>query len=56
MKKEGREWGCRGLKRVYHRMKMSLEYFMEEGGRRGERLRLRKEIHIVSQREDNLVQ
>jgi hypothetical protein len=35
---------------------MSLEYCMEEGGTRGERLGLRKESHTVSQRGENLVQ
>jgi hypothetical protein len=35
---------------------MSLEYFIEEGGTRGERLGLRKESHAVSQRGEDLAQ
>jgi hypothetical protein len=56
MKKEGRYCGCRESKKVYQRKNKSLENCAKEGGIRGERLGVRKDIFTMSQRTEDLVQ
>ena len=56
MKKEGRYCGCRESKKVYQRKNKSLENCAKEGGIRGERLGVRKDIFTMSQRTEGLVQ
>ena len=56
MKKEGRYCECRESRKVYQRKNKSLENCAKEGGIRGERLRVRKDIFPMSQRGEDLAQ
>jgi hypothetical protein len=56
MKKEGKDRGCRELKRLYKKKKTSLEYCTMEGGTRGGRLGLRNESLLVSLSGEDLAQ